>query len=130
MVNKGPEGKFRTKTVNELKKYNAKVINNVQYMGETKSGMILSPEPGVSDITLIHPYTGIIFLEFKSINGKLSAVQKRFLEEINLRVPYSGFVAWEDLIQGGILRCSDGISYGSFNNGGELIDIIRSLRNL
>ena len=96
-MSEGPEKAFRKKICTELVKHNAKIINNIQYGGQVRRGQFLTPgEPGISDVTMIHKDTGIIFLEFKSSEGKLSPLQKRFLQEVNERVPYSGFVVREN----------------------------------
>lgn len=94
-MTKGPEAKFRKTICDELLKCNAKIINNTQYVGKTKSGAILFTEPGISDVIMIHKYTGTVFLEFKGIRGVLSPIQKRFAQEVNERALYSAFVVRE-----------------------------------
>ena len=90
----GPEAKFRQKVCAELKKCNA-LIYPIIGSGINREDRIYSQNPGMSDIIMVHRYTGIIFLEFKASKGILSEVQRRFLQDINDRAPFSGFVVRE-----------------------------------
>lgn len=126
------ESPFRKKICAELVKHNAKIINNIQYGGQVRRGQFLTPgEPGISDVTMIHKYTGVVFLEFKTIDGKLSPLQKRFLQEVNERVPYSGFVVRDckDKNHLGCLECEDGTIYIYFDDVSGLVSFISDLRN-
>jgi len=128
-IRNNPESKFRKTICTQLKECNAKVINNPQAVGETKSGSKIFPEPGISDIIVIHRYIGIIFLEFKAASGKLSPVQRNFLLEVNDKAPYSGFVAQEP----GLLYYFDGrsnmeVDFFPFDTGKDLIHRIRELK--
>lgn len=124
-MKKGPESKFRQKICTELKQCNAKIISiigGVAQIGER----IYGQEPGISDVIMVHKHTGIVFLEFKAKKGILSPIQKRFLQEVNERVPYSGFVVRE----GGKLENANGDVICSFTCGADLIRMIHLLEKL
>lgn len=130
-MSEGPEKAFRKKICTELVKYNAKIINNIQYGGQVRRGQFLTPgEPGISDVTMIHKDTGIVFLEFKSSDGKLSPLQKRFLQEVNERVPYSGFVVREGTDQYGLIEDENDKELGAFKmyDGGDFIQEITKIK--
>lgn len=125
MPRKGPESKFRQKVCNELKQCNAKIISIMGGVAQIDDRMY-GQEPGISDVIMVHRYTGIVFLEFKAEKGKLSVLQKRFLQEVNERVPYSGFVVRE----GGYELKIGKVEYGeqvffSFDSGTDLIHKIK-----
>ena len=125
-MRKGPEAKFRQKVCSELKKCNALIYPLIgsQFQREDR---IYSQNPGMSDVIMIHRYTGIVFLEFKAANGKLSIIQQRFLEEVNSRCDWSGFVVREpDELE--YLDKDMKIGSWMFNTGKELIDIISKLK--
>ncbi len=131
-MSEGPEKAFRKKICAELVKYNAKIINNIQYGGQVRRGQFLTPgEPGISDVTMIHKDTGIVFLEFKASDGKLSPLQKRFLQEVNEKVPYSGFVVRDGCNTDhlGCLECEDSTVYTYFDDVSSLVGFISDLKN-
>lgn len=123
----GPESKFRKKICDELIKCNAKIYPILG--GLTKMGdRVYGQNPGMSDVIMVHSYTGIVFLEFKAANGKLSAVQQRFLEEVNERAPYSGFVARDG--NGSLSRVENetGVTLFYFDTANSLLTGIRDLQ--
>lgn len=134
MTRKGPESKFRKAVCDALIQCNAKIYPIMG--GLTQVGdRIYGQNPGMSDIIMVHRFTGIIFLEFKARDGRLGAAQKRFLQDVNERVPYSGFVVRECSLDTmgdeiGILESfEDGLNFGSFSGGLSLINLIRELRS-
>lgn len=128
---KTPESKFRAEICKQLVKCNARIINNPQYVGETQSGAKIFPEPGISDVIMVHRYTGIVFLEFKAARGKLSPVQKNFLIGLNDRVPYSGFMAQEPGLLYYITQNEvDDLSFWPFETGKDLIQVISEIKKI
>lgn len=125
---KGPESKFRKKICDELIKCNAKIINLPQYTGKTAAGNTIFPTPGVSDVLMVHKYTGIVFLEFKAAHGKLSAVQQRFLTDVNERSPCSGFVVRDGLDCLSKVENETGVILFYFDTANSLLTGLRDWR--
>lgn len=132
MPRKGPESKFRQKICNELKQCNAKIINIMGGVAQIDDRMY-GQEPGISDVIMVHRYTGVTFLEFKAEKGVLSALQKRFLQEVNERVPCSGFVVRKlfdhDKSDAGIITDENGSIIFGFMNGKELLQKLQQVKS-
>lgn len=133
MSRKGPESKFREKIRKELEKCNAKIYPLLGGMQQVDD-RIYSQMPGMADTIVVHPYTGIVFLEFKAANGVVSPVQERFLREVNDRVSYSAWVVKEksDNLNHSLILLQKSDNFSSFiwyfEDGKDLIRRIREIK--
>ena len=124
------EKEFRNRICKELRAQNALIFPIIGGKIERENN-IYTQNPGLPDVYVVHRYFGNvdgcgggIWLEFKAEKGKLSEKQRITIREMNVRAINIAFIARAP----GYLENELGDPLGSFNNGKELIELIRRYR--